>query len=337
MKRKFSSMAVIFLSTAFTLHLTDQAARHVQESSLFVQPTVTTVCPGQSLGGFSDYLPEGGLGAMVEAEPRGGRLVSLMPGHAGDKAGLRLGDRIISIDGVSAQAKDTHWLVSHLRGKIGSAVRLEVERGEGIWQRTFSLTLQRGSIDSAHSVYSRVRDGVLTLRVLWLDGSTSEQIARHLEQAASNGVHSVVLDLQNLSYGSACDMVDCASLFLPQGTNLGKIVSSYGSQRAVSSEILTAGHPITDQLVAVEVGPYTARAGEMLARGLADNSDIEVRGKASAGLGVLDGRTIRSRDKAKADRMELLDSKGKAIEGRPLSPSFWNWSNLLSSVPSGLE
>lgn len=329
-------MAVLFLSTAFTLHLTDQAARHVQESSLFVQPAQRVACPGLAQADLSSYLPSGGLGAMVEAEPRGGRLVSIMPGHAADKAGLKLGDRIVAIDGVSARGQDTNWLVSHLRGKIGTTVNLEVERGDGIWQRTFSLRLERGSIDSSHSVYSRIRDGELTLKVLWIDGSTAGQLSEHLAQATRGDVRSVVLDLQNVSYGSVSDMADCASLFLPQGTSLGQVVNSYGTVRAVS-ELVTSGHPMTDQLTAVEVGPYTARAGEMLAKGLVQNADVEIRGSQSAGLGILDGRTIRSRDSGRTDRMELLDSKGRSLEGRPLKPSFWTWSNLASSIPTVLE
>ena len=337
MKRKYSSMAVIFLSTAVTLHLTDQAARHVQESSLLVKPAAQIACPGLAQADLSAYLPSGGLGAMVEAEPRGGRLVSLMPGHAAEKAGLELGDRIVSIDGVSARGQDTTWLVSHLRGKIGTTVSLEVERGDGIWQRSFVLNLERQSIDSGHSVYSRVRDGELTLKVLWIDGSTVGQLSEHLAQATRGDVRSVVLDLQNVSYGSVSDMADCASLFVPQGSNLGRVVNSYGTVKAVSSDIVTTGHPMTDQLTAIEVGPYTARAGEMLAKGLAENVNVEVRGSQSAGLGILDGRTIRSRESRSIDRVELLDSQGRSLEGRPLKPDFWTVSNLMGSIPSGLE
>lgn len=334
MKSKYSTLAVIGLSTAFTLHLTDQAARYAQESSLFVSPVASSYVSCPAAEEFtSAYLPSGGLGAMVEAEPRGARLVSLMPGHAASKAGLRLGDRIVAIDGRPTRGHDTEWMVSHLRGKIGTSVALEVERGDGIWQRTFLMQLTREGIDSSHSVYSRVRDGVLTLKVLWLDGGTAGQLAEHLAQATRGDVTSVVLDLQNVSYGDSAYVAECASLFLPQGTPVGSMVGEYSG----SSPIFTTGFAVTDQLSAIEVGPYTARTGEMLARALNDHLDIEVRGAASAGLGTLDGRTIRSRDGSRGCTLQLLDSQGEAIDGRPLKPSFWSWSSLLSSVPSGLE
>ena len=336
MKRKFSSIAVIALSTAFTLHLTDQAARYTQESSLFVK----SAAPASVDSGFDSYgafLPNGGLGAMIEAEPRGARLVSLMPGHAASKSGLKLGDRIISVDGVSVQGLDTPTMVSRLRGKIGTTAELEVERGDGIWQRTFSLNLTRENIDSSHSVYSRVRDGELTIKVLWLDASTAQQLSSHLSQATRGDVSSVVLDLQNVSYGDATAVSECASLFLPQNTTVGYMVMDTENAKGVSSAITTSGFAVTDQLTAVEVGPYTARTGEMLARALADNLDVEVRGKQTAGLGTLDGRTIRSRQGNEGENLQLLDGQGKAIDGRSLKPSFWSWTSLLSSIPSGVE
>jgi carboxyl-terminal processing protease len=337
-KRKLPTMSVIALSTALTLHLTDQVARYTQESSLFVKPAVasTTSCPMN--GELSTaFRPSGGLGTLIEAEPRGARLVSVLPGHAAAKAGLQLGDRIVSIDGVSTRGHDVYWMVSHLRGKIGTSVRLEVERGEGLWQRCFTVDLMRENIDVRHSVYSRVRDGELTLKVLWLDSSTAGQLANHLAQATRGDVTSVVLDLQNVSYGDTDAVAECASLFLPKGTPVGYMVSDRQHIKSVSSAITTSGHAMTDQLNAIEVGPYTARAGEMLARALANNLDLEVRGKATAGLGTLDGRTIRSRVYYDGDSLQLLDSQGRSLDGNPLKPSFWTWSHLLSSVPSGLE
>lgn len=335
MKRKYSTFAAIAFSAALTLHLTDQAARFVQESSLFAPPAKSCPYSGQLPVSF---LPSGGLGAMIEGEPRGARLVSLMPGHAASRAGLKLGDRITSIDGVRTYGRDSQWSISRLRGKIGTSVRLEIERGEGIWQRSFAVELTRESIDSVSSVYSRVRDGELTLKVLWLDSSTAQQLTNHLSQATREDVNSVVLDLSNVSYGDASAVAECASLFLPQGTTVGYLVSDCSSVKSISPAVTTQGFAVTDQLSAIKVGPYTARGGEMLAKALVDHLGVEVQGEKTAGLGTLDGRTIRSRVNSSGENnFQLLDSRGERIEGRALSPSFWSWSNLMSAVPSGLE
>ena len=158
MKRKISSIALMFLSMALTLHLTDNALRHAQETTPKANTPVAERC--------SDYsnvwaLPSGGIGALVECEPNGIRLVTCLPGHAGDLSGLRLGDRIVAINGEPTTGCNEPWAVSQLRGKIGTKVVLDVERGEGLTQRCFRTELERRHIKTQYSVYSRLRDSEL--------------------------------------------------------------------------------------------------------------------------------------------------------------------------------
>lgn len=329
MKRKISSLAIMFMSMALTLHLTDQVVRHSQEVAPNERTQVAERCSGY-VDAFA--LPSGGLGAMIECEPSGVRLVTCLPGHAGLTSGLRLGDRIISIDGESTRGCDEAWAIEHLRGKIGTKVDLEVERGQGIWARTFRTTIERKNIETEYSVYSRLRDKELTVRVLWLGSETTQQLVNHLSQ--DGDIDRVVLDLTHLSRGDIHNLQRTASVFLPEGTALG----SYGTSQSENlTPLNSVGHQFTDKLDAVLVGPYTAREGEVLARALRDQMGIEVEGEATAGLGTLDRRTIRSRAQDSESAARLFDVHGQQIEGNPLKPQFWSWSTLLSPVGSGLE
>ena len=344
MKRKISSLALMFLSMAVTLHLTDSVARHVQEA-----PLSTTSCAAQesecdSPPSFEellyscDPLPKSGLGAIIEAEPRGIRLVSLLPGHAASNSGLQVGDRIIQVDDQHALSRDGDWAVRHLRGKIGTRVDLVVERGQGLLQKTFRTTIQRASLDTYHSVYSKVENDELVLRVLWLSSTTADQLAEHLSRVDSDQFSSIRLDLTNLSSGDVNSLADCASLFLPEGTLLGH--QSNDPAFRVGSErhgIFTQSFAITDRLQTVEVGPYTGGVAELWARALADNLDVTIVGAPTAGLGTTFGRSLKSRSELPEGAYQLFDAEGTALEGNPLKPSFWSWSNLLSPVASGLE
>lgn len=334
MKRKISSLALMFLSMAVTLHLTDQVVRHTQE----VKPTQDTLV-AERCSSYLDVcsLPDGGLGALVECEPAGIRLVTCLPGHAGSKTGLNVGDRIVAIDGESTRGSNEAWAVSRLRGKIGTKVTLDVERGEGIWQRSFRTEVERKNIETEYSVYSKVEDRNLIVRVLWLGPNTAEQLANHLNQLSQPGVDGVILDLTNLSSGDLNSLQECASLFLPQGTVIGHYSTVRRCGDAEPTALTTDGHAFTDNLAAVRVGPYTAKTGELLARALVDNLDVEIEGSATAGLGTIDGRTIRSRADARPCGMELFDRNGNKIDDNPLKPAFWSWSTLRSPVPAGLE
>jgi carboxyl-terminal processing protease len=318
---------------ALTLHLTDQAARHSQEA-----PASSDTLVAERCASYLDVwsLPQGGLGALVECEPAGVRLVTCLPGHAGLTSGLKVGDRITAIDGESTKGSNEAWAVSKLRGKIGSEVVLDVERGSGLWQRSFRVAVERQNIETEYSVYSRLRDGELVIKLMWLGPQTSEQLANHLNQISEYDVERVVLDLSSLSSGDVNSLRECASLFLPEGTTIGHFstVRKCGEER---NQITATAGLFTDKLTAVKVGPYTAKVGEVFARALVDQLGVEVEGSATAGLGTVDGRTIRSRDEARDCGMELFDSRGNAIDGNPLKPGFWSWSNLLSPVAAGFE
>lgn len=340
MKIKISSLTLSILSVALITHGADQMLRYAQESPTLPVANQATTRTVADCSYYQQHAiaTRGGLGAIVEAEPRGVRIVSLLPGHAGEDAGLRLGDRIVRIDGESAVGRSDRWAITRLRGKIGTTTLLEVERGEGLWQRTFAVQVQRQNIETRYSVYSRLRDGELTVKVLWVDGQTSEQLGRHLAQISQGEVDKVVLDLQNLSYGNLQDVVDSVALFLPEPTVVGYLASPDGGDRGNRAELVANLPAMTDKLEAVVVGPYTARGGELFARALADNLKVEVRGKQTAGLGTMDRRTIRSRNGLDGvGTFELLDAKGKPIEGRPLKPSFTSWSSLLSPIPTGFR
>ena len=319
LKQKFSSAAIIFFSMALTLNLTDQVARSYQESRLGIrQPSdVENLI-------HSSALPNGGLGAFVECEPRGIRVVSLLPGHAGDRTGLKLGDRIVGINGESTEGYcyldyATSHAVQKLRGKIGSTVVLDVERGEGIWQRTFRTELVRQNILEDHSVYSRLENGELTIRVLWLGSDTAEQLTRHLSQPGD--YDKVTLDLTNLSQGNRVGFLETAGVFLEKGTKVGFL----GQEDEWGKALETTKNPYTDKVDALLIGPYTARYGELLARALDDNLDVIVEGEKTAGLGHLDSRTIRSRTALSDNPNILYDAHGEDLEGNSLKPDFKFW------------
>jgi len=332
-KRKISSLALMFLSMALTLHLTDNALRRAQECP---QITDSSAANRTALHAETWLLPSGGLGAMIECEPNGIRIVTSLPGHAGAKSGLRIGDRIVAIDGQSVKGCNEPWAIKQLRGKIGTKVVLDVERGDGLTQRCFRTEVERRHIDTQYSVYSRLRDNELTIRVLWLAPETPDQIAEHLAQLSQRKVDRVVLDLTHLSNGDLESLTEVASMFLPENTLIGQYsqISLCETQKV---EIYTQGNQFSDQLTAVEVGPYTARTGELLARAIAENLDVQVIGKETAGLGTLDNRTIRSRASRAGYGVELFDAQGNSLDGNPLKPDFWSWSNLLSPVATGLD
>ena len=77
-------------------------------------------CGGPTLGGIH--------ARMGYSEERGLRVVEVPRGGPAARAGLRVGDRILRIDGASVREMDLDAVLEHLRGPVGSHVVLAVER-----------------------------------------------------------------------------------------------------------------------------------------------------------------------------------------------------------------
>src|SRR5256714_7675239 len=69
-----------------------------------------------------------GIGASVQQKADQIVLVSIMPGTPAEKAGLKAGDVVTAVDGQSTKGWTADDAVSHIRGKAGTTVKLQVSR-----------------------------------------------------------------------------------------------------------------------------------------------------------------------------------------------------------------
>src|SRR5580700_3761316 len=93
----------------------------------------------------------GGIG--VEVEERRDQLVVLAPieGSPADRAGIRAGDSIVSIDGTDPGSEPLDKLVKHLRGVPGSHVKVGIRRGTDPAILSFDLAREIVHVQSVSS------------------------------------------------------------------------------------------------------------------------------------------------------------------------------------------
>ena len=85
----------------------------------------------------------GGLGVVVDFDPTGVRVRSLLPGLPAEAAGLLAGDRILALDGASTRWMIRHEFFNRARGAVGAPLVLTVSRGA---QPPFDLTVARAEM-----------------------------------------------------------------------------------------------------------------------------------------------------------------------------------------------
>jgi len=226
-----------------------------------------------------------GVGLEVTIEGGALTVVSPMAESPAEHAGVRSGDRIVSIDGTSTRDMPLPDATRRLRGPAGTTVALEILR-EG-FEAPQKITLVRDRV-RAQSVEWRPLDTerhYLYVRVKSFQERTDQALARAVEdgRAAVGGqIRGLVLDLRNNPGGLVDPAVRCADLFLAGGS----IVVTEGRSRR-NVEVQRAhekgtepGYPL---IVLVNRG--SASASEIVAGALQDNGRAVIMGTQTFGKG----------------------------------------------------
>ena len=83
----------------------------------------------------------GTIGAVLGQTPDGELTIHDVPeGLAAEKAGLKVGDKILTINGKDVRAMDAEGVHKALSGEVGDKVKLTVVRGEEVIRVTLKRT-----------------------------------------------------------------------------------------------------------------------------------------------------------------------------------------------------
>jgi carboxyl-terminal processing protease len=216
-------------------------------------------------------------------EPRGLTVRVVYDEAPAERAGLRVGDRIVGVDGKSLKGVEQEEAVRRIKGPAGTEVRLTIrrDRAEDREVRIRRATVSVPVVASELEKHDGRPVGVLALAA-FSSGAHAEvyQALRDFERRAASGV---VLDLRGNGGGFVNEAQLIASAFLTEGP----IVTTRG--RGVKERTLLAtGQPVlpTRVPVVVLVDGNTASASEIVAGALQDRDRATVVGEKTYGKGV---------------------------------------------------
>jgi carboxyl-terminal processing protease len=225
----------------------------------------------------------GGIGVEVEMHKGAFSVISPIPGSPGDRAGIRLGDEILSIDGKAVDhGVPMDDIVDELRGKPHTHVRVGLLRpSDG---RRLDLDLVREVIKVESIRGTRVIDGATGyIQIVDFSDHTGEQFDDALNDLLKKGIDSLVIDLRNNPGGLLDAAVEVAEPFFKKGELIAYTEGRNPSDKETYlSE--TEGEPL-HLPVAVLINGDTASAAEIVTGALKDAGRAVVVGERSYGKG----------------------------------------------------
>lgn len=209
-------------------------------------------------------------------------VIGLLPGGAGDRAGLLRGDRITEIDGSPVYEWTPDEIQHALRGAPGSTVRVAVQHIRT--GKSATVTLLRAPLPQREvGAVTLLPNGIGYVVLQRFDDSTVVALARAVDSLRQRGARALILDLRTARGGDIGQGVQVAGLFLDR--NL-QVVRTRGRLPGAAHAYVNDRAPRWPTLpLAVLVTGTTTRAAEVVAGALQDHDRAAVLGYPTAGEG----------------------------------------------------
>ena len=259
-------------------------------------------------------------------------VIAPIEGTPADKAGIKAGDVILRIDGVSTLGMNLNDAVDKMRGKPNSEITITIYRKGST--KPFDMTLKRDII-KVESVYSKMieKDDILYLRITTFDKNVAEQARKAIK--AHPKVKGIVLDLRNNPGGLLDQAIELTNLFVDKGvivSQKGKIEAENKIYEAVKSK------KATDATLVVLVNGGSASASEIVSGALQDLKRGLVLGEKTFGKGSV--QSIIPINKNEGLRLTIARyylPSGKTIQAVGLEPDIEVGAGKITSQDEGFS
>jgi carboxyl-terminal processing protease len=261
-----------------------------------------------------------GIGVSILQHRDGVYVQSIIPNTPADKAGLRYGDRFISVDEKDAKEWTSAEVSKNVRGPKGTSVNVKIERVGS--PKPLEFTIVRGGVPLPSIRNSfMLGDGVGYVGLVGgFQGTTSDELDAAIADLKRKGMRSLVLDLRNNPGGLLQQAIKVVSRFVPEDKTA---VSVKGRSRGGKmTDLTTDGGKIEDIPLVVMINGGSASASEIVAGAVQDYDRGVIVGTDSFGKGLVQ----RVFDLPYGTGMTLTTARYYTPFGRSLQRDYSNGS-----------
>lgn len=272
-----------------------------------------------------------GIGARIKKIEDAITIIEPYEGGPAVEAGLRAGDRILSVDGVDVLGKSNEEVKDILLGTGGSEVVLGIERyGTGALEK---ITVEKGEVNIKNVPYSGViKDGYGYIALSTFTGNAGKNVrGALLEMMNNHELKGIIFDLRGNGGGLLREAVEVSNVFLPKNK---VIVSTKGKIKEEQRSYKTMKDAATLELpVVVLVDENSASASEIVSGALQDYDRAVLLGERTYGKGLVQ----ITRSLPYNSQMKLTTSKYYIPSGRCIQSVEYDEEGEPIMIPDSLR
>ena len=184
-----------------------------------------------------------GVGMLVQLTDDGAiEVARVYEDSPAEAAGVRMGDRIVAVDGVEVSGESAQTLneaIDRIQGEDGTTVVLSVQRNGEI----LDLEVMRAEVSISYVEYQIINGDIGYINISQFSGNDVEGFQEAMSALQAADVSGVIIDIRNNPGGLLTDVVEIADALLPEGL-IAYVEDGHGNRTEYTSDAL-ADMPLT--------------------------------------------------------------------------------------------
>lgn len=237
--------------------------------------------PASDRATFQAHQSSGAVGPGIVVARRGGfpYVVAPVPGSSAEKAGVKSGDLLDSVDGKPMRNAPLWKITAALAGPEGTRVDVGLFRAAD--EKKVSLRIARGRLEPLSPTVKWEGD-VGVVRIPAFHAGTSTALRKIIDDANGRGLTRLVLDVRGAIGGEVADAAPSASLFVDKG-----LIARVATRRAATRSLETAEERAWRGRSVLLIDDSTGGPAEVFAAALRDRATASTVGEATAGMAFI--------------------------------------------------
>lgn len=237
--------------------------------------------PASSMAAYKAQQAAGTVSPGIVFARRAGYpyVVSPLPGSSAQKAGVKPGDLLDSVDGKALRNAPLWKIQAALDGPEGSSCELGLFRGGD--EKRLTLSVSRVKFEPTAPSEKWERD-VAILKIPSFNAAAAAAVRKDLEEAQRRKIIRVIVDLRESIGGEIADAAPLAALFVGKGP-----VATVVARKVATRPLESQSDAVWTGKTVVLMDDSTAGPAEVFAAALHDRAKATTVGETTVGMAIV--------------------------------------------------
>ncbi len=241
-------------------------------------------------------------------------ITEVTKGGPAEECGILAGDIITNVDDMDVSELGYNEAVNHVRGEIGTDVKITVLRNNN----TLDFTVTRREIITPTVTGKILDDNIGYIRITSFKETTTEQYKKELKKCLDSNVKAIIFDVRDNGGGLVSSCSECLDPLLPEGE-----IAIAEFKDGSTELICESDKSEIDIPVAVLINQNSASAAELFTAALRDFKNAQIVGKNTYGKGIMQNTySLENGDAIRLTIAKYRTTKSECYHGAGIAPDF---------------